>query len=142
MIQRFDPLTAGLLLTVEPLSVTVFSIIGGWLADRTGSRDPAIAGMGIVAASLFLLSTTSQGSTIFFVAFLLGMLGAGVGIFAPGNTNANLGSVPPQDRARANGILGMMRHTGQRGTGPRWSARRSTTSRVLSSLKLAYWKPR
>jgi MFS family permease len=41
------------------------------------------------------------------------MLGAGVGIFAPSNTNANLGSVPPGDRATANGILGMMRSTGQ-----------------------------
>src|SRR5439155_4589743 len=41
------------------------------------------------------------------------MLGAGVGLFAPNNTNANLSSVPPSMRALANGILGMMRHTGQ-----------------------------
>ena len=41
------------------------------------------------------------------------MLGAGVGIFAPTNTNANLASVPPGDRALANGMLGMMRSTGQ-----------------------------
>jgi len=47
------------------------------------------------------------------MAFLLAMLGAGVGIFAPTNTNANLASVPPGDRASANGILGMMRSTGQ-----------------------------
>ena len=47
------------------------------------------------------------------VAFLLAMLGAGVGLFAPNNTNANLSSVPTKMRALANGILGMMRHTGQ-----------------------------
>jgi len=113
VIKGVDPLTAGLLLTVEPLSVTVFSIVGGWIASRTGSRDPAIVGLGILAASLLLLGTTSQGSSNYFIAFFLGMLGMGVGIFAPNNTNANLGSVPPEDRARANGILGMMRHTGQ-----------------------------
>jgi MFS family permease len=113
LIRGVDPLTAGLILTVEPLSVTIFSIVGGWIADRTGSRDPAIAGLGISAAALLLLATTSQGSSAFAVAFLIGMLGAGVGIFAPNNTNANLGSVPPKDRALANGILGMMRHTGQ-----------------------------
>src|SRR5437867_1903459 len=62
--------------------------------------------------SLFL-STISTGSDVLYVAFLLAMLGAGVGLFAPNNTNANLSSVPPRMRALANGILGMMRHTGQ-----------------------------
>ena len=112
-IQGVDPLMAGLLLTLEPLAVTVFAVIGGWITTRTGSRDPAIAGLGIVAASLLLLSTINQSSSTTFIAFLLVMLGAGVGIFAPSNTNANLASVPPGDRALANGILGMMRHTGQ-----------------------------
>jgi hypothetical protein len=60
-----------------------------------------------------MLSTINQESSTTFVAFLLAILGAGVGLFAPGNTNANLASVPPEDRALANGILGMMRHTGQ-----------------------------
>ena len=41
------------------------------------------------------------------------MLGVGVGIFAPSNTNANLGSVAPAERGMANGVLGMMRFTGQ-----------------------------
>jgi len=112
-IKTVSPLTAGLILTVEPLSVTVFSVIGGLLADRTGSRDPSIAGLGITAVALLLFSTTTELTTPTTITFLLGMLGAGVGLFAPGNTNANLASVPPKDRAMANGILGMMRHTGQ-----------------------------
>jgi MFS family permease len=112
-IKRVDPFTAGLVLTVEPLSVTIFALFGGWIAGRTGSRDPAIAGLGVVTVSLLLLSTLTQESSTTLVAILIGMLGAGVGIFAPSNTNANLASVPPGDRALANGILGMMRHTGQ-----------------------------
>jgi len=113
VIKQLSPLTAGLLLTVEPISVTIFSILGGWLSDRTGSRDQAIAGLGIVAVSLLLFSTTNEESTTFFLGFLLAMLGAGVGLFAPSNTNANLASVPPKDRAMSNGVLGMMRFTGQ-----------------------------
>jgi hypothetical protein len=112
-IRNVNPFTSGLILTVEPLSVTIFALFGGWIAGKTGSRDPAIAGLGIAAFSLVLLSTIAQDSSIFLVVFLLAMLGAGVGIFAPSNTNANLASVPPGDRALANGILGMMRHTGQ-----------------------------
>jgi len=112
-IKGVDPFTAGLVLTIQPLSVTIFALVGGWIAGRTGSRDPAIAGLAVVAVSLLMLSTINQESSTTFVAFLLAILGAGVGLFAPGNTNANLASVPPEDRALANGILGMMRHTGQ-----------------------------
>ncbi|MDG7005950.1 MAG: MFS transporter [Nitrososphaerota archaeon] len=113
IIKEVNPLTAGLVLTVEPLTVTIFALFGGWIASRTPSREPAVAGLVIVTFSLLLLSTTGVATPITTVAFLIAMLGAGVGIFAPSNTNANLGSVPPGDRATANGILGMMRSTGQ-----------------------------
>ncbi|MDA4115435.1 MAG: MFS transporter [Thaumarchaeota archaeon] len=113
LIQQVSPLTAGLLLTVEPLSVTIFALFGGWIASRTSSRDPSMAGLVIVTASLLLFSTLTETTSTTTIAFLLAMLGAGVGIFAPTNTNANLASVPPGDRASANGILGMMRSTGQ-----------------------------
>jgi MFS family permease len=113
VIRGIDPLTSGLLLTSEPLAVTVFAVLGGWVSTRTGSRDPSIAGLVIVAASLGLLTTLTAGSSLTLIAFLLVMMGAGVGLFAPSNTNANLGSVAPGDRAMANGLLGMMRHTGQ-----------------------------
>jgi MFS family permease len=113
VIKGFDPLTSGLLLTVQPLSITVFSTLGGWLSDRTKSRDSGIAGLGVTAVALLLFSTLSEGSSLFYIGFLLALLGAGVGLFAPNNTNANLSSVPPTMRSLANGILGMMRHTGQ-----------------------------
>jgi MFS family permease len=113
LIRGVNPLTTGFLLTVEPLSVTIFALFGGWIASRTASRDPSVAGCVIVAASLLLLSTLTETSPIYVIGFLLAMLGSGVGIFAPTNTNANLASVPAGDRASANGILGMMRSTGQ-----------------------------
>ncbi len=113
VIKGLDPLTSGLLLTVQPLSITVFSTLGGWLSDKTKSRDSGIAGLGVTAVALFLFSTLAENSSILYIGFLLAMLGAGVGLFAPNNTNANLSSVPPKMRSLANGILGMMRHTGQ-----------------------------
>ena len=113
LIRGVSPLSAGFLLTVEPLSVTVFALFGGWIASRTSSRDPSVAGCVIVTVALLLLSTLAETSSIYLIGFLLAMLGSGVGIFAPTNTNANLASVPPGDRASANGILGMMRSTGQ-----------------------------
>jgi Na+/melibiose symporter-like transporter len=112
-IQHLSILTSGLLLLVEPVSVTLAATIGGWVTSRTGSRDPSIVGLGIAAAALGLLATLNTDSSVFFIASLLAMLGIGVGIFAPSNTNANLGSVRPGERSMANGLLGMMRFTGQ-----------------------------
>ncbi len=112
-IRGLSVLTSGLLLTVEPLFVVVFALIGGWIASRTGSRDPSIVGVLVVAVAMGLLATISAESSLLFIGFVLAMIGVGMGIFSPGNTNANLGSVPPADRGMANGVLGMMRFTGQ-----------------------------
>jgi MFS family permease len=112
-IRGLTVLTSGLILTVEPLFVVVFALVGGWIASRTGSRDPSIVGLIVVAAAMGLLSTITATSSLFFIGFVLAMIGVGVGIFSPSNTNANLGSVSPSDRGMANGVLGMMRFTGQ-----------------------------
>ncbi len=112
-IRGLTVLTSGLLITVEPLFVVVFALVGGWIASRTGSRDPSIVGLLVVAVAMGLLATISATSSLLFLGFLLAMLGVGVGIFAPSNTNANLGSVAPSERGMANGVLGMMRFTGQ-----------------------------
>lgn len=112
-IRGLTVLESGLLLTVEPLFVVIFALVGGYVASRTGSRDPSIVGLIVMVSAMGLLATLSAGSSILFIGFALAMLGVGVGIFAPSNTNANLGSVDPADRGMANGVLGMMRFTGQ-----------------------------
>ncbi len=114
IIKGFSPLETGLILMAEPLSVTIFSIIGGSLSDRVGTRDPSIIGLIASGSALLLFSIgINQESSAIYVVILLAMIGAGVGLFAPANTNATLSSVPPEKRGVANGILGMMRHTGQ-----------------------------
>jgi len=114
IIKGFDPLTTGLILMVEPLGVTIFSLIGGWLSDRTGTRDPSVTGLIMTGSALFLLSIgLNINSSALYVVILLGTIGAGIGLFAPSNTTAALSSVSPDRRGVANGILGMMRHTGQ-----------------------------
>ena len=114
-IVRFvSPLTAGLHPDGRTALRHDLRAVRGWIASRTASRDPPVAGCVIATVSLLLLSTLTQTTLHDLRSHSFSrMLGAGVGIFAPTNTNANLASVPPGDRALANGILGMMRHTGQ-----------------------------
>lgn len=114
IIMGFSPLETGLILMTEPLAVTVFSIIGGSLSDKVGTRDPSVIGLIAAGCALLLFSIgLSQESSAIYIVILLATIGAGVGLFAPANTNATLSSVPAEKRGVANGILGMMRHTGQ-----------------------------
>jgi MFS family permease len=112
-LKLYSPLTSALVLTVEPLSVMVFAAVGGWIASRSGPRNPSIAGLSIMTFALLLFTTLTVDSSLIYLSFLLALLGAGVGLFFPNNTNANLSSVEAKDRGLANGILGTMRHAGQ-----------------------------
>jgi MFS family permease len=114
IIKGFDPLTTGLILMTEPVAVTIFALIGGTLSDRVGTRDPSIIGLIMSGSALLLFAIgISQTSPAIYIVILLATIGAGVGLFAPANTNATLSSVTPDKRGVANGILGMIRHTGQ-----------------------------
>ena len=96
IIEGYPPLTTGLILMVEPLAVTIFSIVGGWLSDRAGTRDPSVAGLITTGSALLLFSVgLNIDSSALYVVILLGAIGAGIGFFAPSNTNAALSSVPP-----------------------------------------------
>jgi len=114
IIRGFPPLSTGLILMVEPLSVTVFATIGGWLSDRTGTRDPSATGLALTGSALLLFSLgLSLESSPIYIITLLAAIGAGVGLFAPSNTDAALSAISAENRGVGNGILGMMRHSGQ-----------------------------
>ena len=69
--------------------------------------------MSIIAIALLLMSRIDLSSSILFIEISLIILGIGLSLFAAPNTNANLSSVPPDQRSLANGMLGTMRHMGQ-----------------------------
>jgi MFS family permease len=114
IIRGFSPLDTGLILMVEPLSVTIFAMIGGKISDRAGTRDPSVVGLMLTGSGLFLFSLgLSVSSSPLYIILLLGTIGAGVGLFAPSNTDAALSSLSADRRGVGNGVLGMMRHSGQ-----------------------------
>ncbi|MDG6940107.1 MAG: MFS transporter [Nitrososphaerota archaeon] len=113
VIRGLPPLTSGLVLALQPLAVTVFAVIGGRLSSRFDKRDLEFAGLATMLACLFMLATTGTTTDVWLLSALLVGLGAGFGVFSPNNTNLNLSSVGTEDRSLANGILGMMRHSGQ-----------------------------
>ena len=58
----FSPAQAGLILTAQPVVMAVIAPISGTLSDRIGTRIPAVFGMAVLSAGLYLLSRLSAQS--------------------------------------------------------------------------------
>jgi EmrB/QacA subfamily drug resistance transporter len=107
-----SPSQAGLILTAQPIVMAIIAPLSGTLSDRVGTRLPAVLGMAILAAGLFLLSRLGPNTPLPLVALTLGMAGLGTGTFISPNNSALMGSAPRHRQGIAAGILATARSAG------------------------------
>ncbi len=113
LVKLMDPFWTGIILAVFPLIAAISSPISGWFSDKYDQRDVRILSAGITTMSLLLLSRLTTTSSLPYLIISLILLGIGVGLFSPANTTEGLNSLSPHKRSFGNGMLGMMRYTGQ-----------------------------
>jgi MFS family permease len=80
------------------------------VADRVGARALAVTGLATVATGLVALGALRPGTTAFLL--LLGLVGAGLGLFTAPNNATIMGSVPAGQTGMASGVLNMSRGIG------------------------------
>jgi MFS family permease len=110
-VMAFQPNEAGLLLSPLPIAIGILSPIAGSLTDRVGPRLPTTAGMLVAGIALLLLGLVWYKPLALTLA-LLGLLGAGLGLFTPANNSAVMGSCPPDRLGMGSGVLNMARSLG------------------------------
>jgi len=103
---------AGLILSAQPLVMAVVAPISGTLSDRIGTRLPAVIGMAILSAGLFLLSRLGAQSDIRSMMLALAVIGFGTGAFISPNNSALMGSASKSRQGIAAGILATARNFG------------------------------
>ena len=108
----FSPSAAGILLTSQPLIMMVTAPLSGWLSDRIGTRLPAILGMLIMSAGLFLLSRIGPETPQVYIAISLAVIGLGTGIFISPNSSALMGAAPRARQGIAAGVMALSRNLG------------------------------
>lgn len=132
-----SPSQAGLLLIAMPLVTMVVAPVSGSLSDRFDTRYVSSLGMGIMALGLWLLSTLDARSGTAAIMAYLAVIGLGQGMFQTPNNSAVLGTVQPQRRGIASGMLAVMRNTGMvlgvAVTGAAFSISRHYWEKVLQS---------
>ena len=113
VIAGLSPSRSGLILTVDPVFMVIFSPISGRLSDRFGSRTLASLGMLIISAAFFFIYLNIGEISPEELIWPLGIIGVGFGLFSAPNTNSVMSSVDVKDSGTASGTLGTMRFVGQ-----------------------------
>jgi len=107
-----SPQTAGLILVVSPVVMTIFAPIAGRLSDRIEPRLVASAGLVFTCVALLLFIFLNDETALGFVIIGLAIYGIGTGFFSSPNTNAVMGSVEKRFLGVAAGAVATMRSCG------------------------------
>ena len=113
LVRGMEASSAGLFLLIQPCIMAVLSPKAGALSDRYSPRIIASLGMLIMMMSLFLLSFIDKTSNIYYICFILVLIGTGFALFSAPNNNAIMGAVEPRFYGVASSILAVMRLVGQ-----------------------------
>ncbi|ADD43450.1 MFS transporter [Stackebrandtia nassauensis] len=119
-IQRYldaDSALAGLVLLVLPAGMVLFSPLGGWLTDNWGARRTAILGLAVPLAATGSMAWFGETWTIADLAWRLGLLGVGAGLFTGAQTAMAMAAAPADMMGSVSAALSFARQLGL-GTAP------------------------
>jgi len=106
------PQAIGATVLVRGLVMGMIAPVGGYLADRWGTRPLSLLAALCVGAGLLLLVPLDTRWSLADVAWRLGLLGLGMGLFAGPNQSAIMGFAPRQVMGTVSGLSGLGRNLG------------------------------
>jgi len=111
-ILRYSPLEAGVRFLPSTLMIVGLAPVAGRLSDRIGPRWLIVAGLLVIAGSLYSFSGIAVDST--YLELLPGfmLLGVGIALTMSPMTSAAMNAVPVEKAGIASGVLSMFRMVG------------------------------
>lgn len=108
------PTTAGQVLMVQAVVMTLLAPLAGRLSDRYRPRLLATLGcLAMVAGLALLVVTVGPTTPLWIILICLVSFGIGFGLFSTPNSNSILGSVPPERLGMSSALLNLSRLLGQ-----------------------------
>jgi MFS family permease len=103
------PIVAGLLLTPIYIVMMIGSPLAGRLADRVGTRLPALVGLGVYSTGLLLLGRIDADSTILpDVVLAIVIMSMGLSLFSAPVASATIGALDESDQGVASAFNNLM----------------------------------
>jgi EmrB/QacA subfamily drug resistance transporter len=111
-ILRYSPLEAGIRFLPTTLMIVGVAPVAGRLADRFGPRWLIVAGLTVVAASLYAFTGIAVDSTYLDLLPGFMLLGGGIALTMSPMTSAAMNAVAVEKAGIASGVLSMFRMVG------------------------------
>ncbi|MCK9151209.1 MFS transporter [Methanobacterium alcaliphilum] len=112
-IQTLSPLIVGIILSIQPLIVAIFSPFTGKLSDNINGAYLVLIGMILISMGLFLGIFIELNTPLIAIVMLAVLLGLGNALFSSPNTNIFMGSVDKKFYGSSSAVLSTIIFTGQ-----------------------------
>lgn len=111
-----SPSDAGQISLLQPLMQLFFSPLAGMIADRISPSRVSFFGMGLITASLALLSRLTPDTHVAVIYITMALTGTGISFFSAPNTSIIMSAVPENKRGMAAASNSIMRNLGMQGS--------------------------
>jgi len=111
-VLKLNVLTAGLLMSVYPMTTAILAPVSGGLSDKKKKLPLTLIGLIISTAAYFLLSFSNAGTSKIQLILIIFFLGIGSAAFQSPNTSSIMGSVSRDKLGVAGSINAFFRNFG------------------------------
>jgi EmrB/QacA subfamily drug resistance transporter len=105
--------TAGVIMMMQPLIITILSPLSGNLSDRIGSEFLTLLGLIFTGMGFFLMSFLKEKFSIIVIITFLGIMAVGNSLFQPSNNSLIMSSVSKDKLGIAGSVNSLTRNLGQ-----------------------------
>ncbi len=106
------PEVLGAMMAASSLCGTGFSLLGGWLADRIGTRSVGVGGMLMLAVGILFTGLLDSGSLVAEAVLWVSVVGSGSGLAQAASFTLAMRSVAPERFGTAGAVLSLSQALG------------------------------
>lgn len=112
-LKGYDPLIAGLIVSIQSIIMVIVSPIAGRLSDKIAPENVSTAGMVLTTFGVALMTLINFENAFYLGILSLIVFGAGIGLFYASNTKGVISSVDKKYFGVAGATLSNTRSMGQ-----------------------------
>lgn len=111
-VRAYSPSLCGLIMMTYPLLLSFAAPVSGHLSDKLGSEKLTFAGLILISAGLFCMSTLNEHSSIAIMVLFIAIMAIGNGLFQSPNNSLVMSTVPRDKLGIAGSINSLIRNVG------------------------------
>lgn len=111
-VMKMTPSSAGVIMMVSPIILSVVAPMSGYISDRVGSEVLTFLGLIGTSIGLFLISTLTQYSHLGFLIVFIAIMTIGNGMFQSPNNSLVMSTVDKDKLGIAGSINALVRNLG------------------------------